>query len=423
MENARSPHDPSYKQFFSNPDMVASLLRDLVPEDFVNDLDFSTLEQCSGSYVTDDLRDRHDDIIWRLRWRDSWMYLYLLLEFQSTIDPWMAVRILAYTALLWQDLIKSGTVRDGESLPPVLPIVIYNGRKPWTAAQDVAELLPPIRGPLRRYQPRQSYFLLDEGRVPEDLLHTGGLAAQLVRLERADSLEALRPIVRELVAQLQNAKYRHLRRMLSVWLGRVVFKRAGITTDVPEFHDLQEIDAMLEERAAQWKDEYIRQGILIGEARGEAMLEERAAQWKEEYIRQGILIGEARGEAMLEERAAQWKEEYIRQGILIGEARGEAMLEERAAQWKDEYTRQGILIGEARGRTEGEAWGEARGLGLALRDVLEFRFGRLPVSVSSRIAELSDAVVLRKLTLSAYQADSLQAFVDQLSKDDTKKMQ
>ncbi len=342
MENARSPHDPSYKQFFSNSEMVASLLRDLVPEDFVNDLDFSTLEQCSGSYVTDDLRDRHDDIIWRVRWRDSWMYLYLLLEFQSTIDPWMAVRILAYTALLWQDLIKSGTVRDGESLPPVLPIVIYNGRKPWTAAQDVAELLSPIRGPLSRYQPRQSYFLLDEGRVPEDLLHTGGLAAQLVRLERADSLEALRPIVRELVAQLQNAKYRHLRRMLSVWLGRVVFKRAGITTDVPEFHDLQEIDAMLEERAAQWKEEYIRQGILIGEARG---------------------------------------------------------------------------------RTEGEAWGEARGLGLALRDVLEFRFGRLPVSVSSRIAELSDAVVLRKLTLSAYQADSLQAFVDQLPKDDTKKMQ
>ncbi len=130
---------------------------------------------------------------------------------------------------------------------------------------------------------------------------------------------------------------------------------------------------------------------------------------------------------MLEERAAQWKEEYIRQGILIGEARGEAMLEERAAQWKDEYTRQGILIGEARGeargRTEGEAWGEARGLGLALRDFLEVRFGRLPVSVASRIAALSDAAVLRKLTLSAYRAESLQAFVDQLQKNDAQKMQ
>ncbi len=149
------------------------------------------------------------------------------------------------------------------------------------------------------------------------------------------------------------------------------------------------------------------------------MLEERAAQWKEEYIRQGILIGEARGEAMLEERAAQWKEEYIRQGILIGEARGEAMLEERAAQWKDEYVQQGVLIGEA----QGEARGEAKGLGFALRDFLEVRFGRLPVSVASRIAALSDAAVLRKLTLSAYRAESLQAFVDQLPKDDMKKMQ
>ena len=145
------------------------------------------------------------------------------------------------------------------------------------------------------------------------------------------------------------------------------------------------------------------------------MLEERAAQWKEEYIRQGILIGEARGEAMLEERAAQWKEEYIRQGILIGEARGEAMLEERAAQWKDEYVQQGVLIGEAQG--------EAKGLGFALRDFLEVRFGRLPVSVASRIAALSDAAVLRKLTLSAYRAESLQAFVDQLQKNDAQKMQ
>ena len=95
------------------------------------------------------------------------------------------------------------------------------------------------------------------------------------------------------------------------------------------------------------------------------------------------------------------------------------MLEERAAQWKDEYVQQGVLIGEA----QGEARGEAKGLGFALRDFLEVRFGRLPVSVASRIAALSDAAVLRKLTLSAYRAESLQAFVDQLPKDDMKKMQ
>ena len=45
-------------------------------------------------------------------------------------------------------------------------------------------------------------------------------------------------------------------------------KRSGITEDISELHDLREVDAMLEERAAQWKDDYIRQGVLMGLAEG-----------------------------------------------------------------------------------------------------------------------------------------------------------
>lgn len=82
MGKERMPHDPAYKQFFSNPEMVESLLRDFVSADFIADLDFSTLERCSGSYVTDDLRERHDDIVWRVGWKKgSWCYVALLLEF------------------------------------------------------------------------------------------------------------------------------------------------------------------------------------------------------------------------------------------------------------------------------------------------------------------------------------------------------
>ena len=47
--------------------MVESLLRDFVPERFVSDLDFSTLELCSGNYVADDLSQRHNDIVWRIK--------------------------------------------------------------------------------------------------------------------------------------------------------------------------------------------------------------------------------------------------------------------------------------------------------------------------------------------------------------------
>ena len=60
-------HDASYKHFFNHAEMVADLLRGFVTETWVADLDFSTLQKVSGSYVSDDLRDRHSDVVWRVR--------------------------------------------------------------------------------------------------------------------------------------------------------------------------------------------------------------------------------------------------------------------------------------------------------------------------------------------------------------------
>ena len=124
-----TPHDESYKLLFSHQEMVESLIRDFVPEEWVHELDFSTLEKQGGSYVTDDLRERHDDIIWRVKWRGRWCYLYLLFEFQSDVDVWMAVRIMVYEGLLFQDLIKSGQVKAGDLLPPVFPLVLAVQRR------------------------------------------------------------------------------------------------------------------------------------------------------------------------------------------------------------------------------------------------------------------------------------------------------
>ncbi|HCE6048598.1 TPA: Rpn family recombination-promoting nuclease/putative transposase, partial [Pseudomonas aeruginosa] len=51
-------YDSAYKLLFSHPDLVRDLLRGFVPEQWVQRLDFSTLEKVSGQFVSDDLRDR-----------------------------------------------------------------------------------------------------------------------------------------------------------------------------------------------------------------------------------------------------------------------------------------------------------------------------------------------------------------------------
>ena len=126
-------HDASYKLLFSHARMVEDLLRGFVHESWVRDVDWSTLERVSDSQISDDLRSRRDDLVWRVRWGPDWLYLYLLLEFQSTVDTYMAVRVLVYVGLLYQALIRAGQLPPSGKLPPVVPIVLYNGRGRWTA--------------------------------------------------------------------------------------------------------------------------------------------------------------------------------------------------------------------------------------------------------------------------------------------------
>ena len=85
-------HDPGYELLFSHARMVEDLLRGFVPEDWGQGLDFTSLEKVSASTVSDDLRERDNDVIWRVRWNGPhgeghWLYVYLMLEFQSRVDP------------------------------------------------------------------------------------------------------------------------------------------------------------------------------------------------------------------------------------------------------------------------------------------------------------------------------------------------
>ena len=64
-----SGHDRGYKLLFSDPTLLEELLRGFLPGDWTNRLDFTTLERVGNSFVSADLRERHSDVIWRLRLR------------------------------------------------------------------------------------------------------------------------------------------------------------------------------------------------------------------------------------------------------------------------------------------------------------------------------------------------------------------
>jgi hypothetical protein len=56
----------------------------------------------------------------------------------------MALRMLVYVGLLSQDLVKRGELVEGK-LPPILPLVLYNGLSPGKRRWKSLNSLPTLR--------------------------------------------------------------------------------------------------------------------------------------------------------------------------------------------------------------------------------------------------------------------------------------
>ena len=259
------PHDAACKLLFSFPAMVRNLLAGFFPREWVEELDLSTLERWPESTVSDDLRQRHQDRVWRVRRRNRWLYVLVLLEFRSTVDHIMpapeclcrgAVRILAYTALLYQDLLRTST----DPLPPVLAVVLHHGREQWTAPEDMAGLAAPPGAFLAPCQPAQRYFLLDVGGYTGSLPEGRNLMAGLIRLEHSRSPEEVEAVLAALAEWLSEPEHEGLRRAFGEWMRQVHVPARRLGREWPEPEDWNEDGTMLYETVKEWTVQWRAEG-------------------------------------------------------------------------------------------------------------------------------------------------------------------
>lgn len=200
----RPKHDASYKRLFASPRTVADTLRCALRE-LATRLDFSTLERLPASFVTEHLGQRHADMLWRIQIAGGeWLYLLVLLEFQSTVDRRMALRMMDYTVRVLQGLARSALGPRGD-FPFVVPIVVYNGDRRWNAATDIRHLFPPAPERLVGYVPRHRYLLIELQTLDASVLPQENVLSMIARLEQARSGEQLKELVVSLVNWLARA--------------------------------------------------------------------------------------------------------------------------------------------------------------------------------------------------------------------------
>ena len=342
--------DAAHKLLYGYRHMVADLLRGFLPDGAEAGFDFDTLEPMRTSHVGRRLERREGDTMWRLRAHGApaggWVHVLVLLEFQSSVDRSMALRVLTYTGLAWEGLLRSGPgsekrsgkpstdrerpreearsgveansgsesrsgggagqgdnarprrrARSKTPLPPVIPFVVYNGSPVWTAPEDVSDLIGPAPPPLARLQPRNRYVLLDMQRadtrgVPEDNLV--GLQAALIRIAPGDS--RAREILARLRAALAGPEHEGLRKAFARWLRRSWDEDYDVEADADgalraELDRLEsdgEVEAMGSLAAERWKEQQRQREAQIRAQEMERGMERGRTLGREEGRAEGM---------------------------------------------------------------------------------------------------------------------------------------
>ncbi|WP_375769133.1 Rpn family recombination-promoting nuclease/putative transposase [Archangium gephyra] len=294
------PHDLFARYTFGHPERAAAELRAVLPAHVVSDVDWSSLRREHGSVVDPELRETESDLLFTAQLRSGQpLLLYVLLEHQSTVDPWMALRMLRYVVRQverWrQEHPKS------EKLPLIIPLVMYHGAEgTWTAPRRVEDLFDLPEGQEKQVQwralvPRFEYLLDDLTAEREEALSARAgpplarLAWLVLRYGRTGELARKLPDWVALFAQMQAAPEgaEHL-----VLVIRYLLCTEGRTVQAAARQVLHSLvdEQRAEELMGTWAEEMIEEGVQKG-------LEKGLAKGLEEGLAKGRI--QERAEAVL----------------------------------------------------------------------------------------------------------------------------
>ena len=257
--------DTRYAELFSHPIFVQRLLEHFVHENFAHELDFSTMALVNSKFVTETYAKRESDVIWKLSFRDRELYLFILIEFQSTVDRRMPLGLFRYIAELYE---HQSRLYKGARYPAVFPLVLYNGRARWTAPLELAQLIEPSIPP--QYLPSFSYYLIEERRFSRaTLLEMRNLVGLLFLAENLEPEELALSIERFFdIVKVEDAEAVNLfSRWLNDYLRQVATELAP--RDAIDLRS-EEDRSMLAENFRIWRKKVFTEGRLEGKRESDA---------------------------------------------------------------------------------------------------------------------------------------------------------
>lgn len=270
-ETVHQRHDTSYRFLLSSKKLFVELLRSFIDKGWVQAIDEEHVQEIPHSFVLQDFKRQEADLVYRVKLNGQDVVFYLLLEMQSSVDFRMPYRLLLYQVEIWRYWLQNEEEalfnRKSFQLPPIIPIVLYNGKKKWTAERQFRKLLSTedmFDSELLNFE----YLLIDVARyTEEELLSLSNTIGSVFLLDQTEDQEHLLKLLGKLMNTIQQMPEDNQQKFVA-WMANILLQK------LPENEpSLQQFIQSVKGDAAfmgleKILDDIERKGELKGELKG-----------------------------------------------------------------------------------------------------------------------------------------------------------
>jgi predicted transposase/invertase (TIGR01784 family) len=190
-DKSLQPHDWFFKQMFSNPKSLQTVLDLFIPT-LASKLDPFSITLVNTEKFSKKSKKFMLDLLFSCKINNEDTFIRFVFEHKSYVDKTLPVQLLYYNAVIWEEAIKK------EYYPPIINIVFYHGEREW----NIPTNLPTVKDKdLQEYTQKLNYILIDLNKIPDEELknriskNMDVILAMLVMKRIFDDIQNLRPIL------------------------------------------------------------------------------------------------------------------------------------------------------------------------------------------------------------------------------------
>jgi len=237
--------DNSYKLIFAEPEMFVDFLKCFIPIEILKQIKPEDIEDITERYLPLFSDNKDSDTVKKIKLPgEKPLFVIGIIEHESTVNYTSCFKLLQYVTYVLSDYVKENdkkykeekdaggtelvlSTAKGFKLPPVLPIVFYDGDSKWTSSLNLIERTE-LSEIFYKYIPKFEYELVDINKYSrEDLISYGNLLSLLLiidKVRKAEDLEILNTLPTDYMERLKLNVPDHLLKLLADCIGLFLTK-------------------------------------------------------------------------------------------------------------------------------------------------------------------------------------------------------